>query len=473
MADYDYLDQLIKNAEDMQRRPASMRPFVGPPAESDDIQVQPENTIVGEKVRPIEFSEGYKPELKQSDLYRENVNRAIEQRQAQANAYTQNALDLSEQNKKRMMDFDTALRAMSSGLDQYKRDPTLDYEIKKAQEEASNLKTPEKRNLWSEMILSFAPAIAGAVGGESAALAAPTAGKQARDIYEGQRKEEIELSKEQNKQILDKYQKLLAIDQKAANDFLQRQKLNVDMGRAQIEGLKFASTATAKDLTSASELAEKANKQITDATINSAGKIADLESIPAKEREKTKRAGIIASGLGLKEATSLRKEFESLPEVKDFRQMQTSFEKINAVAKQPSAAGDISLVYNYMKMLDPGSTVREGEYATAKNAAGVPQRIANLYNSLKNGQFLSQSQRDDFVNQAKNLYNSQQDLVSKRENDYKGLAGVYGTKPSNVIPRSSQPQSKLSPKDQQALDWARKNPKDQRAQKILQSLGVK
>ena len=34
-----------------------------------------------------------------------------------------------------------------------------------------------------------------------------------------------------------------------------------------------------------------------------------------------------------------------------------------------------------MKMLDPGSTVREGEYATAKNTAGIEQGLRNSLNA--------------------------------------------------------------------------------------------
>jgi len=33
-----------------------------------------------------------------------------------------------------------------------------------------------------------------------------------------------------------------------------------------------------------------------------------------------------------------------------------------------------------MKILDPGSVVREGEFATAQNSAGIPERIRAKYN---------------------------------------------------------------------------------------------
>ena len=44
----------------------------------------------------------------------------------------------------------------------------------------------------------------------------------------------------------------------------------------------------------------------------------------------------------------------------------------NVLNASANAAGDMALIFSYMKMLDPNSTVREGEYATAEAAAGVP-----------------------------------------------------------------------------------------------------
>jgi hypothetical protein len=56
-----------------------------------------------------------------------------------------------------------------------------------------------------------------------------------------------------------------------------------------------------------------------------------------------------------------------------------------------------------MKVLDPGSTVREGEFANAQNAAGVPDRIRNLFNNWSKGQRLDENQRQDFITQAKKI----------------------------------------------------------------------
>ena len=93
---------------------------------------------------------------------------------------------------------------------------------------------------------------------------------------------------------------------------------------------------------------------------------------------------------------------------KEFRTVEDAFARIKAVAEKPSAAGDLALIFNFMKMLDPGSTVRESEFATAQNAAGVPEQIRSQWKRLRNGERLSENQRADFLGQTQALFNAQQ-----------------------------------------------------------------
>jgi len=58
---------------------------------------------------------------------------------------------------------------------------------------------------------------------------------------------------------------------------------------------------------------------------------------------------------------TLRDEFNTL--TRDFRTVQDAHSKIKSVAN--TGAGDMSLLYSYVKLLDPGSVVRESDFATA------------------------------------------------------------------------------------------------------------
>lgn len=127
----------------------------------------------------------------------------------------------------------------------------------------------------------------------------------------------------------------------------------------------------------------------------------------------------------------LRKEFDGLN--KDYRVVSDAYNKIAKTSQDPSAAGDLSLIFSYMKILDPGSTVREGEFATAQNAAGVPVQIQNLWNRAQNGERLAPEQRADFLNQAKNLYDAQSQNYESGVTKYRDLATEYGYNPDRIV----------------------------------------
>jgi len=129
---------------------------------------------------------------------------------------------------------------------------------------------------------------------------------------------------------------------------------------------------------------------------------------------------------------TVRKEF--LGQAKSYIEIGQAYKKIQESAKDPSAAGDLALIFNYMKILDPGSVVREGEFATAQNAAGIPDRIRAQYNQVLNGQRLAETQRQDFLNQAKNVTRSQKDNFDQTLLPfYKGIVQDRNLKESNVL----------------------------------------
>lgn len=133
----------------------------------------------------------------------------------------------------------------------------------------------------------------------------------------------------------------------------------------------------------------------------------------------------------LKTEDGLRKEFNSL--LKDFVQVSDAHARVRAAADQPSAAGDLALIFNYMKMLDPGSTIREGEFATAQNSTGVPNRLRARYNSIVDGKRLADPQRKDFLDRAVKLFDAQLGEAQKTATAYEDIAKRAGVNPDNVL----------------------------------------
>lgn len=132
-----------------------------------------------------------------------------------------------------------------------------------------------------------------------------------------------------------------------------------------------------------------------------------------------------------KNAGPLRKEF--IGQSKEYVTVRDSYKRIEAAAEDPSAAGDLALIFNYMKVLDPGSVVRESEFATAQNAAGVPERIRAQYNRILNGERLSPETRADFVSRAGKLYDSMEKNHMKLRDEYDRISRGLGVEPSNVV----------------------------------------
>jgi len=140
------------------------------------------------------------------------------------------------------------------------------------------------------------------------------------------------------------------------------------------------------------------------------------------------------------EETKLRKEFTSVS--KDFTKVRDAYNRIlssvdsidkEAKTAESTAAGDLSLIFNYMKVLDPGSTVREGEFATAQNSAGIPEIIQSKYNQVIRGERLAPATRFDFVSRAEGLFKGAKKSNEAIEKQFRDLARSTGLDPKNVI----------------------------------------
>lgn len=133
----------------------------------------------------------------------------------------------------------------------------------------------------------------------------------------------------------------------------------------------------------------------------------------------------------LTQATNLRKEFTGQSAL--FKAQDDAFGRIVASANKPSGAGDIALITSYMKVLDPTSSVREGEFATAQNSGSVDQKVVALYNQMLTGKRLTPEQRADFVSKAKDLYSESAKKQLSTQDRYKKLSTVYKLNPDDVV----------------------------------------
>ncbi len=125
----------------------------------------------------------------------------------------------------------------------------------------------------------------------------------------------------------------------------------------------------------------------------------------------------VPKAVSMEDVQRLRKEYTAATQ--SFGVVSGAFNDLKGLAANPTAAGDIAFLFRYVKMLDPESVVREGEFATAQNAAGVPDIVRNLYNKAISGERLNTEQRQQFMDAAEVLYRTQE-AGAKRATDFFG-----------------------------------------------------
>jgi hypothetical protein len=120
-------------------------------------------------------------------------------------------------------------------------------------------------------------------------------------------------------------------------------------------------------------------------------------------------------------------------ETKDARKIIGTFDNLKSTPV--TAAGDISFIFQYMKMLDPTSVVREGEFATAQNAAGIPDQVMNLYNRAIQGTRLNPQQREQFLATAGSLAKNAESSLLGVQRHYGEVAQRRGLDARNIFDR--------------------------------------
>lgn len=182
-----------------------------------------------------------------------------------------------------------------------------------------------------------------------------------------------------------------------------------------------------------------------------------------------------------KHEQSLRKEYTMLSS--DMRTINDSVGKLRAGQRLDSGQGDIAMVYAYMKMLDPTSVVREGEYATAENTGGAAQKLIGTYNKLLTGERLLPAERDKFVTAAESLAGEKTERFAKLRSQYEDVARKAGADPNRVMldegkgvvsppppgaPGAGAPAAAVDPR---ALQMLKSNPTPQTMQQFDEVFG--
>ena len=162
---------------------------------------------------------------------------------------------------------------------------------------------------------------------------------------------------------------------------------------------------------------------------DAAAKLSGANATRAEAEAAQMAMGVIPADKRPEVEGRFRKEYND--QTQPYQTVKSAYGRV--LSSDDSAVGDLSLIFGYMKMLDPGSVVREGEFATAQNAANVSERIINIYNKLITGERLNASQRNSFKGQAKNLYSSALESEKTVRTGLERIATGYGLNTNNIF----------------------------------------
>ncbi len=133
------------------------------------------------------------------------------------------------------------------------------------------------------------------------------------------------------------------------------------------------------------------------------------------------------------ETDKLRKEFSSLPEVKNFANVEKSAKIILEAIKDPSAVSDQELTRYSILLIEPGMAVREGEQAAIASSASIPEAWRGaLSKSLSGGAALGEEVREGMKRLALRSYEGNKQQYDRTLDFYRKQAEKRGVNPSDI-----------------------------------------
>jgi hypothetical protein len=129
---------------------------------------------------------------------------------------------------------------------------------------------------------------------------------------------------------------------------------------------------------------------------------------------------------GFDNEMSLKKSFAAEPTYKAFNEMQAAYGQINDSLKSASPAGDLAAATKFMKLLDPGSVVRESELGMAMAASGMLDRATNYAKMRIDGTKLTETQRKDFKDLSEALFSTAVGAYNTKRGEFEEMGSAYG-----------------------------------------------
>lgn len=196
-------------------------------------------------------------------------------------------------------------------------------------------------------------------------------------------------------------------------------------------------------------------KQLEEASKRSELNDAPIDRANADAGLTTRRADI--KFRPLEQARKLADDFRQEQAVKDYNSAIGNYGSL--LKTKPTPQGDLSLIYSFAKIMDPGSVVREGEMDLAKSTSPIVQQVyARFGKELDGGGALSDESRQRLRLEAANKMGALNEAYLTARVNYKKMADRYNLNPLDVVGehaglRYQDAESKLLGRPVQQLDY--------------------
>ena len=174
---------------------------------------------------------------------------------------------------------------------------------------------------------------------------------------------------------------------------------------------------------------EKYPENTTYAVLNptdAAKTLGDVEAAKIEVEVASKIAMFNSPSEKVKFAGDLGSRYDSQLKESGYIEMKQNFEKMQKSVGQESPIGDVAAATQIMKLLDPGSVVRESELKVAMKANGLYDRLVTFIPNTFTGKILTPPQRKEFLGLAEEFYNVAEKYKQGLDGRYSKLGDKYG-----------------------------------------------
>lgn len=171
----------------------------------------------------------------------------------------------------------------------------------------------------------------------------------------------------------------------------------------------------------------------------------ELNAVNQKVEELTRKGAAVSNTVintgqkGFTNILEMKNAFKNEPIYKAHQEVQSAYNQIDKSLKENTPIGDVAAATKIMKLLDPGSVVRESELGMAIGATGLGPKISNLADSIIKGQKLNPEQRKQFRTLANQFYNSSINQYNSKRKEYADVASQFEINPNLAVGSEYKP----------------------------------